>query len=204
MRINNISKANLNFTRAIEIRSNTNPCTSGGRIDNATMNVINVLQNKPSIYDRETSKKISTFLRAQIGDISKNRVYPRRIGSRVYIFTGEEAKLARGYDLEAKKEKEALERKFAQGITTDMDITERIEISDPTLRKYAMQNIFLRRDEKMLKLVEDGGASGKGYSKPYSKIELEMDKRGRLKEANFYSFESRDGKSKTVNKTLSL
>lgn len=204
MRVNNIFGTNLNFTRAIEIRSNTNPGGLGGRIDNPTMNVINVLQNKPSIYDKETSRKINTFLRAQIGDISKNRVYTARIVGRVYIFTGEEAKLAREYTVEAKRKREALERKFAQGVTQDMDTVERLRIEDPGLRKIDMQNISLERDRKLLKLVENGDASGKGYAKPTSRIDLEMDKRGRLKEAKYHYFESKDGKSKSIDKTLTL
>lgn len=202
MEVNHIN--NLNFTRAIEIYSNSNPGSLGGRIDDSVMNVINTIQNKPSIYDRETSRKIGAFLRAHIGDISKNRVYPRRILGRIYIFTGEEAKLAHGYDLEAKKQREALERKFAQGITPDMDSIERMRITDPKLQRIAMHNISLERDEKMLKLVEDGGASGKGYAKPDSRIDLEMDEKGRLKKAGYRYFESKDGKTKSVNETLTV
>lgn len=199
MRVNNVRPYGLNFTRGIEIVSDTNQYGLGRKIDDATMNVIRAVQNQHSIYDKETSRKIGDFFRAQIGDISKNRVYPVRIGNKIYIFTGEEAKAAKQLQLEAKKKKEELEKKRAEGPTPDMEIEERLIITDRGLFEIEKQNIFLERDRKMLKMVENGEVN-----KPETKIVLKTDKRGRLKSAEYRSIKYIDGAYKTSGKTLTL
>ena len=203
MRVNNINSS-MNFTRAIEVRSNTNPDTMGGRIDNGTMNVISTIQNKPSIYDRETSRKIGNFFRAQLGDDSKNRVYTARIVNRVYIFTGEEAKLARQYTLDAKKEKEALDKKYAEGPKPDMPRSEQVELGDKKLYEIRKENIYLERDRKLLELVEDGGLNGNGENKPSSIIKLKISRNGRLKNAEFLSITEKLIKRDIKEKKLTL
>lgn len=199
MRVNNISSFGLNFTRGIEIVSDTNHYGLGGKIDDVTMNVIRAVQNQRSIYDKDTSRKISNFFRAQIGDISKNRVYPVRIENKIYIFTGKEAVSAKQLQLEAKKKKEELEKKRAEGPMPDMDIEERLIITDKGLFRIESQNIFLERDRKMLEMVEDGRRN-----RPETKIILKTDKRGRLKSAEYRSIKYADGKYGTLSKSLTL
>ena len=111
----------------------------------------------------------------------------------------QEAKAAKQLQLEAKKKKEELEKKRAEGPTPDMEIEERLIITDRGLFEIEKQNIFLERDRKMLKMVENGEVN-----KPETKIVLKTDKRGRLKSAEYRSIKYIDGAYKTSGKTLTL
>ena len=80
-----------------------------------------------------------------------------------------------------------------------MEIEERLIITDRGLFEIEKQNIFLERDRKMLKMVENGEVN-----KPETKIVLKTDKRGRLKSAEYRSIKYIDGAYKTSGKTLTL
>ncbi len=163
MRVNNINLAGRlavpNFTRAIQVVSDTNRGGDDGKIDNSTMSVVRVLQNKPTTYSADVSRKINTFLRAQIGDISKSRVYPRKINGKVYIYTGEEAKTARAIDVEAK-------RKMESGLD--------------------IENTLKERNKKLLALVEDGLLDDNGNSKPATQITLDFAQGGKLNSIEYF------------------
>lgn len=157
----------ISFQRAIKITSDTNPIFSKEhKLDPATMAVVDTMKStKSSVYDKETSRKIGSFLRAQIGDYNRQTgIYARRIKGEPYIFTGEEARKAREINAQAKKELIELEEEI------------RMEPGSEKLHKILRQNIFIRRDQNLLKMVEDGD----NIEKPETKLFFNMDNSGRL------------------------
>ena len=169
----------ISFQRAIKITSDTNPIFSKEhKLDPATMAVVDTMKStKSSVYDKETSRKIGSFLRAQIGDYNRQTgIYARRIKGEPYIFTGEEARKAREINAQAKKELIELEEEYAKGPDSSIPLSSQVELGSEKLHKILRQNIFIRRDQNLLKMVEDGD----NIEKPETKLFFNMDNSGRL------------------------
>ena len=195
----------ISFQRAIKIDSTANPYTNykDHEVDPSTMEVINTMKKgyNSSIYDKETSRKIGSFLRAQLGDYdNKAGIYGRRIEGYPYIFTGEEAKKARKINEEARKEMEELEARYSKGANSSMPLSEQVELESESLHRIYRQNIFLRRDKKLLEMVEDGDT----YEKPHTHLRFEMDDSGKLKGITYNYFKREDGSfvEKQANLTI--
>ena len=186
-------KMEISFQRAIKIDSTTNPYTNykDHKVDPSTMEVINTMKKgyNSSIYDKETSRKIGSFLRAQLGDYdNKTGIYARRIEGYPYIFTGEEAKKARKINEEARKEMEELEARYSKGANSSMPLSEQVELESESLHRIYRQNILLRRDKKMLAMVEDGDT----IYKPDTYLRFEMNDEGRLKRIIYNNYTTKN------------
>lgn len=192
----------ISFQRAIKIDSTANPYTNykDHKIDPATMAVIDTMKGGvSSVYDKETSRKIGNFLRAQIGDYDrKTGIYARRIEGYPYIFTGEEAKKAREINQNARREFEELEERYLIGPNSSMPLSKQTELESESLHRIYRQNIFIRRDKKLLEMVEDGDK----YDKPHTYLRFDIDKSGKLKEITYNSYKE-EGRS-FVEKQASL
>ncbi len=193
----------ISFQRAIKIDSAANPYTNykDHKVDPATMAVIETMKGYSSVYDRETSRKIGSFLRAHIGDYDKKTgVYARRIDGYPYIFTGEEAKKAREINQNARSEVEELEQRYSTGPSSSMPRSKQVELKSESLHRIYRQNIFLRRDKKLLEMVEDGDT----YEKPHTHLRFEMDDSGKLKGITYNYFKREDGSfvEKQANLTI--
>lgn len=193
----------ISFQRAIKIDSTANPYTNykDHKVDPATMAVIDTMKGYSSAYDKETSRKIGAFLRAHIGDYDKKTgVYARRIDGYPYIFTGEEAKKAREINQDARREIEELEQRYLKGPNSSMPLSEQTELENESLHKIYRQNIFLRRDKKLLEMVEDGDT----YDKPHTYLRFEMDDSGKLKGItyNYFKRENDSFVEKQANLTI--
>ncbi len=193
----------ISFQRAIKIDSTANPYTNykDHKVDPATMTVIDTMKGCSSAYDKETSRKIGAFLRAHIGDYDKKTgVYARRIDGYPYIFTGEEAKKAREINQDARREIEELEQRYLKGLNSSLPLSEQTELENESLHKIYRQNIFLRRDKKLLEMVEDGDT----YDKPHTYLRFEMDDSGKLKGItyNYFKRENDSFVEKQANLTI--
>lgn len=193
----------ISFQRAIKIDSTANPYTNykDHKVDPATMAVIDTMKGYSSAYDKETSRKIGNFLRAHIGDYDKKTgVYARRIDGYPYIFTGEEAKKAREINQDARREIEELEQRYLKGLNSSLPLSEQTELENESLHKIYRQNIFLRRDKKLLEMVEDGDT----YDKPHTYLRFEMDDSGKLKGItyNYFKRENDSFVEKQANLTI--
>ena len=171
----------ISFQRAIKITSDTDPMFDykEHKLDPATMAVVDTMKGtRSSVYDKETSRKIGSFLRSQIGDYDRQTgIYARRIEGNPYIFTGEEARKAREINAQAKKELIKLEEEYAKGPDSSMPLSKQVELKSEKLHKIFRQNIFIRRDQNLLKMVEDGD----DIEKPETKLLFNMDNNGKLK-----------------------
>ena len=171
----------ISFQRAIKITSDTNPMFDykEHKLDPATMAVVDTMKGtRSSVYDKETSRKIGSFLRAQIGDYDRQTgIYARRIGGYPYIFTGEEARKAREINAQARKELIELEEEYAKGPDSSMPLSKQVELKSEKLHKIYRQNIFIRRDQNLLKMAENWD----NIEKPETKLLFNMDNNGKLK-----------------------
>lgn len=154
----------ISFQRAIIVYSNTNSAPIKEKTDGATLAVLNTMKGEnSSVYDKETSRKIGSFLRAQIGDYNnKTGMYIRRVNGRVCLFTGEEVKKARQIVEDAKKEAKELDERYSAGADSSMPLSEQVALQSEKLHKILRQNVFLERDRKLLAMTEHGFYNPKG------------------------------------------
>lgn len=158
MRINNIN--NVNFKRALEITTNSNPFYMENKQNDKNGVVYQALDmikhDKTDSFDCTTSRKGGEFMRKKLGDYNGKRggILLKFINKKAYIFTGKETDEAGKIIKQSKKETEELNDKFEDSLN-------RQELYQ--LKKEVWQ----RRDKKLLELVEDGS-----NGKPYSKINI--------------------------------
>lgn len=194
----------ISFQRAIKITSDTNPLSNyrEHRLDPATMAVVNTINsNQSPIYDEETSKKIGSFLRAQIGDYDRQTgIYVRRIDGKPYIFTGEEATKARKINAQAKKELDELEDEYAKGPNSSMPLSKQVELKSENLHRILRQNIFIRRDKKLKAMVEDDA----DINKPTTELIFNMDSNRRLTNIRYMHYKLENGKFTTKKADLTI
>lgn len=194
----------ISFQRAIKINSDTNSITAykDHWVDPATMDIIETMKGKKAYsYDKETSRKIGAFLRAQIGDYNrKTGIYTRRINGEPYIFTGEEAIKAREINAQARDEVIALEERYEKGANPSMPLSEQVELESENLHRIYRQNIHIRCDRKMLDMVEDGETD----QKPYTELNFKTNYEGKINRIEYFSSGLKDGKYVSTEKTLSI
>ena len=193
----------ISFKRAIKINSDTNPMGNfkDSKFDPSSAEIINATRGKrSSIYDKDTSRKIGSFMRAQLGYYNNNEdIYTKRIQGDLYLFTGPEAIKARQIEDEARKERTALEEEYEKGADSSMPMSEQVELSSRALYKINRQNIYIRRDKKLLDLTENGE---KG--RPLSSFNFESDKSGRINKIQYNYFYSDGDTFIDEEKTLNI
>lgn len=154
----------ISFQRAINVYSTTNSAPIKEKTDGATLAVLNTMKGgNSSVYDKETSRKIGSFLRAQIGDYNnKTGMYIRRVNGQVCLYTGEEAKKARQIVEDAKREAKELDERYSAGADSSMPLSEQVVLESEKLHEILRQNVFLKRDRKLLAMTEDDIYNPKG------------------------------------------
>lgn len=186
----------VSFQRAIKVESTANEKYNfrDHKVDSATMAVIDTIRSsKSSVYDKETSQKIGSFLRAQIGDYNRyTGIYTRKIRGNIYIYTGKEAERAREINAQAKKEAEELEKRHYCGSDNSKPLKGPSDVSNEKLYKILRQGIFIKRDENLLKMVEDGD----GLTKPDAELFFNINGNGKLTGINYsyYNYSTADEK----------
>lgn len=193
----------ISFGRAIKIESDTNPMWNykDHKLDPATMAVVETMKGKSSVYDKETSRKIGSFLKAQIGDYNrKTGVYARRINGTPYIFTGEDAEKAREINKKALKEMLELEARYEKGPDENSTPSEIVELGSEKLYKIYRQNVHIRRDKRLVELAEDGNRT----DKPYTVFHFKTDNTGKINKIEYYSSGIQNDGFKSTEKSLTF
>lgn len=163
----------VSFGRAVRVDSDTNNPAywNDARVDDSSFETFNTMRSfSSSIYDKETSKRIGAFLRSVTSDYSpKTGFVLKKIEGDLYLFTGKEAVKARKINYDSKKEAEALDKRYEEGPNENSSPNERVELESKNLQKILKQNISIRRNKELLKMVENGE-----NNKPMSKIDLKL------------------------------
>lgn len=196
-----VNFGNINFGRAIKVQTNLDN-VKGKNPEYALENVMASLYNtlsENSIYDRETSREISKFLRAQIGDFNSNErtIFLRKLGDDRYLFTGSEAAKARKLDgmyLYKVSEFKAKEKELLS------DSSSIHEIADYKKRcNEYKEEMDKEKEEKLLEMVEDGA-----YGKDKSEMVLNFDDEDKLTELRYRSTTSKGAKARKIQNVLVL
>lgn len=184
----------VNFGRAIKITYNDDGSkrdTRGENANTASKTLVSTMTDRPSsAFDKETSRKIGTFLRAQFSDYTKEAgAYFWKNKHQIYVLTGEEAKKAREANKILEKDLEKAEKKYPKK-------SRRINSkSYSEKRKHA----FAKRDKAINRLLEDGKDG-----KPNSAINIETNKNGDIKEITYYSTQRTQSGQNTTCEILTL
>lgn len=199
---------NINFQRAIKINMNMDKPQGAEKepakedIERAANNVIAASYDtlsRSSIYDSETSREISAFLRAQISDFNttSGSLFLRKINNDYYLFTGGEALKLKS--LEGRYERKILDYKKDEREKLSSDMTEE-EKAAYIEQCEAFENVMITlKERELLDMVEDGRDG-----KRKTALTFNFDEEGRLKKAVYYSSRSMDNKAAANKSTLVL